>query len=124
MKRIQLFIMSVFAATAVVAMPVAAADVLQPCSDPAFRAANSQLCQPTAKLFGPDSIWNRILNTLTFVVGGVAVLMIIIGSLRYALSGGDQSNITSAKNTIIYALVALIVAVMANALVNFVLTNI
>ena len=50
--------------------------------------------------------------------------MVIIGALRYALSSGDQGAITGAKNTIIYALIALVVAVMANAIVNFVLTAI
>lgn len=111
----------------VFATPVAAVDVFQPCNDPAFAGANPSICQQTGgttKLFGPGSIWNRILNALTYVVGAISVLMIIIGAVRYALSSGDQNGITSAKNTIIYALVALIVAVMANALVNFVLTNI
>jgi len=91
-------------------------------------ANNSTICNAvkggTGGLFGPDSIWNRILNTITFVIGAIAVLMIIIGALRYALSAGDQGAITGAKNTIIYSLIALIVAVMANAIVNFVLTAI
>ncbi len=91
-------------------------------------ATDSTICNAAQNqqggLFGPNSIWNRILNTITFVVGAVAVLMIVIGALRYALSAGDQGAITGAKNTIIYALIALVVAVMANAIVNFVLTTI
>jgi len=91
-------------------------------------ANSSTICNAvkggTGGLFGPNSVWNRILNTLTFVIGAVAVLMVIIGAVRYALSAGDQSSVTGAKNTIIYALVALIIAVMANAIVNFVLTSI
>jgi len=88
---------------------------------------DSALCkaaQGKDTLFGPGGIWNRILNAITFGVGAIAVIVIIIGAVRYGLSAGDQSAVTGAKNTIIYALVALIVAVMANALVNFVLTNI
>jgi hypothetical protein len=91
-------------------------------------ANNSTICNAvkggTGGLFGPDSIWNRILNTITYAIGAIAVLMVVIGALRYALSAGDQGNITSAKNTIIYALIALVIAVMANAIVNFVLTTI
>lgn len=110
--------------TSFVALP-ASAGLIDPCSDPDL--STSELCQAAAgddQLFGADSIWNNILNALTFIVGAVAVLMIIIGSIRYAVSGGEQAQITAAKNTIIYAAIALIVAVMANAIVNFVLTNI
>ncbi len=63
-------------------------------------------------------------NILVFIIGAVAVLMIIVGGLRYTLSGGDQGTITSAKNTILYAVVGLVVAVAAYAIVNFVLGNI
>ncbi len=87
-------------------------------------SVDSEVCKGGGKLFGPGSIWNRILNTLTFIIGAISVLMVIIGGLRYTVSNGDQAGITSAKNTIIYALVGLVIAVMANAIVNFVLTNI
>lgn len=99
--------------------------VFNPCND--TNVTNSEICansQGTTTLFGAGGIWNRILNTITFVIGAVAVLMILIGAVRYALSAGDQSQVTAAKNTILYAAVALVVAVMANAIVNFVLTNI
>ncbi len=62
-----------------------------------------------------------IINLLLFLIGVIAVIMIIIGGLRYVLSGGDQSSVSSAKNTIIYAVVGLIVAAMAYAIINFVL---
>lgn len=112
-------------------VPIAAnaADPVNPFDNCSTLGADtdSALCnasQGGGKLFGPGSIWNNILNAVTYVVGAISVLMVIIGALRYSLSGGDQGSITSAKNTIIYALVALIVAVMANALVNFVLSTI
>jgi hypothetical protein len=63
-------------------------------------------------------------NIIVFITGAISVLMIIIGGLRYVTSGGDQGGITSAKNTILYAVIGLIVSVMAYAIVNFVLTNI
>lgn len=62
----------------------------------------------------------QIVNVLLFVVGAVAVIVIIVGGLRYVLSGGDQSSVNSAKNTILYAVVGLIVALLAYAIVNFV----
>lgn len=85
----------------------------------------SAICQATGNtLFGAGSIWNKILNTIIFVTGSVAVLMIIVGGLRYALSGGDQGSISSAKNTILYAVIGLILAVSGYAIVNFVLSRV
>lgn len=104
-----------------VTAPVQAVDVFNACSG----AADSAVCKAQGdKLFGSGGLWNRILNVVTFIIGAVAVLMIIIGAMRYTLSGGDQSAVSSAKNTIIYAAVGLILAALANAIVNFVLTNI
>lgn len=64
-----------------------------------------------------------IVNILLFLLGAIAVIMIVIGGIRYATSNGDQSAITSAKNTILYAVIGLIVAIMAYAIVNFVIQS-
>ena len=66
----------------------------------------------------------RIVNILLFVVGAIAVIMLVIGGLRYVLSGGDSSQTKGAKDTILYAIVGLVVAFSAYAIVNFVLVNI
>ena len=73
---------------------------------------------------GFDDVWSNIINVATFAVGIVAVLLILIGGLRYVLSGGDPQATASAKNTIIYAIVGLIVAIIARAIVVFVLSRI
>jgi hypothetical protein len=62
-----------------------------------------------------------IINILLFLIGSIAVIMIIVGGIRYVVSNGEQAAITGAKNTILYAVVGLVVAVMAYAIVNFVL---
>jgi hypothetical protein len=61
-----------------------------------------------------------VTNILLFVLGAIAVIMIIIGGIRYTTSNGDSSQITSAKNTILYAVVGLVVALLAYAIVNFI----
>lgn len=76
-----------------------------------------------ADLFGATGIFSTITNVLLFVIGAISVIMIIIGGLRYVISGGDSSNVTAAKNTILYAVVGLIVALFAYAIINFVLTS-
>ncbi len=75
-------------------------------------------------LFGGGGVITTITNTLLFLVGALSVIMIIIGGFRYVVSGGNSANVTAAKNTIMYALVGLIVAFLAFAIVNFVLGSI
>lgn len=73
-------------------------------------------------LFGSMGIFTIISNTMLFIVGALSVLMLIIGGLRYVISGGNTSAVTSAKNTVLYAIVGLIVALLAYAAINFILT--
>ena len=62
-----------------------------------------------------------IVNMLLFLLGAIAVIMIVIGGIRYTTSNGDSGNIKSAKDTILYAAVGLVVAILAYAIVNFVI---
>ena len=68
-----------------------------------------------------DGIFKTITNVLLFLIGAVSVIMLIIGGIRYTISGGDSTAVTSAKNTILYAVIGIIVALLAYAIVNFVL---
>lgn len=72
-------------------------------------------------LFGDAGIITTITNTLLFIAGALAVIMIIFGGLRYATSAGNAASVTAAKNTILYAIVGLIIAFLAFAAVNWVL---
>lgn len=76
------------------------------------------------KLFGSGSIFTTVVNVLLFIIGAISVIMLIIGGIRYTLSAGDSGNVTAAKNTILYAIVGLIVAFLAFAIVNFVLSSV
>lgn len=71
-------------------------------------------------LFGEGSIFNTVTNTLLFLVGVISVIMLIIGGIRYVISGGDQNAVTAAKNTILYAIIGIVVAFLAFAAVKFV----
>jgi hypothetical protein len=72
-------------------------------------------------LFGPDGIFRKITNVLLFIIGAISVIMLIIGGIRYVVSGGDSGAVTGAKNTILYAVIGIVVALLAYALVNFVI---
>ena len=74
-----------------------------------------------ADLFGDGGIFRTITNVLLFIIGAISVIMLIIGGIRYVVSGGDSGAVTAAKNTILYAVIGIIVALLAYALVNFVI---
>jgi hypothetical protein len=77
-----------------------------------------------ADLFGAGGVITTLTNTLLFIAGALSVIMIIIGGLRYVVSGGNSTSVTAAKNTILYAIVGLVIAFLAFAAINFVLTTI
>lgn len=74
-------------------------------------------------LFGDGGVFQTITNVMLYLIGAISVIMLIIGGIRYVVSGGDQAAVTSAKNTILYAVVGIIVAILAYALVNFVIES-
>lgn len=62
-----------------------------------------------------------IINILIFIIGLVAVIMLIVGGFRYVFSQGNEKSVQGAKDTILYAIIGIVVAVLAFAIVNFVL---
>jgi len=60
---------------------------------------------------------------LLAVIGIIAVVMLILGGIRYTTSQGDAEAIKSAKNTILYAIIGIVVAFAAFALVNYIVTQ-
>lgn len=73
---------------------------------------------------GIDSILRKVIQIFSVIVGFVAVVMIIIGGIKYITSGGDSGNVSGAKNTIIYAIIGLIIVALAQVLVHYVLKNV
>ena len=69
-------------------------------------------------------IIKTVINIFSLIVGVIAVIMIIIGGLKYITSGGDSGNVTSAKNTILYAIIGLIIVALSQVIVRFVLDKV
>ena len=84
-------------------------------------AGSAKSDDQSADLFGETGIFRTITNVLLFLIGAVSVIMLIFGGIRYTISGGDSTAVTSAKNTILYAIIGIVVALLAYAVVNFVL---
>ncbi len=74
-------------------------------------------------LFGDNGVFKQVSNTVLFIVGVVAVIMLIIGGIKYVVSGGDAKKVTDAKNTVLYAIIGLVIAFFAFAIVNFVISS-
>lgn len=75
-----------------------------------------------ADLFGDTGVFRQITNTILYIVGIIAVIMLIVGGIRYVISGGDSKKVTDAKNTVLYAIIGLIISFLAFAIVNFVIS--
>jgi hypothetical protein len=85
-------------------------------------ASCSQGTSAKTNLFGNGGIFTTVANTLIFLVGAISVIFLIIGGLRYVVSNGDAKAVEGAKNTILYAIVGVVVAVISYALVAFVIS--
>jgi hypothetical protein len=118
-KKVLLAAVVVFAAFAVFLAPGVSAQ------------SSADVCQGVAAAGGNcgeggvtvNRVITIVINTLSVVVGIAAVIMIIIGGFKYITSGGDSSNVSSAKNTIMYAIVGLIIVAMAQMITGFVLSR-
>ena len=73
----------------------------------------------SAKQDLPDVI-TTIINVMLFIAGALAVIMIIYGGIRYITAHGDEKQVKVAKDTIVYSVVGLIIAILAYALVTFI----
>lgn len=76
------------------------------------------------ELIGDNGVFSRLTNTILLIVGLISVIMLVYGGLRYILSGGDSKKVTDAKNTILYAIIGLIISLLAYAIVHFVLNSV
>lgn len=78
-------------------------------------------CDSSRPILGAGGIFENAIEVVIGVVAALSVLMIVIGGLRYVLSGGDSAGIKNAKDTIVYAIVGLIISMLAFVVVRFVI---
>jgi uncharacterized membrane protein len=91
------------------------------CKGVDFTGANDCISGGAGAETKVEGIVETVINILSLVVGVIAVIMIIVGGLKYITSSGDSNNVNSAKNTILYAIVGLVIVAMAQFIVRFVL---
>jgi hypothetical protein len=116
------------AATPITGTPTVSAQSLTPQDTKNALCAGSNLnpsdtsC-PTSGGNDVTALIKKIINILSVLIGAIAVIMIIIGGFRYVTSGGKQESVTAAKNTILYAIVGLVIVALAQVIVHFVLNS-
>lgn len=95
------------------------------CNEPG--ASNSPACQDTTgddPLTGEDGLIVRVINFVSVIGGIIAVVIIMYGGFQYITSGGDTGKTNAARNTILYAVIGLVVIVLAQTVVSFILTRV
>lgn len=128
LRTIALHLLISFGLLAPLAVPVAVSAA--PDADAALQCGADLKLQTTGCDAGAtagtevNNVIDTVVNILSIVVGIVAVIMIIIAGFRYITSNGDSGAVSGAKNTIIYALVGLVVVALAQVIVKFVVNRI
>lgn len=131
MKRL-LAILALFitmATPAAVTYPVSAVDTLpQICnsisaSDRPAVCKDNQAQSQENPIVGPSGVLTRAIRLFSIVLGIASVIVIILSGLRFVLANGDANSVKQARNTIIYAIVGLVIALTAQAIVSLVLTK-
>lgn len=124
-KRLSVSILLASALSLSFSAPKLFAAALDPSSTAceAIGAASGATANDCTDPAGPDvnNTLTLAINVFSLIVGVAAVIMIIVGGLKYILSMGDSNNINSAKNTILYAVIGLVVVAFAQIIVRFVL---
>ncbi|MCA9337637.1 hypothetical protein KC951_02935 [Candidatus Saccharibacteria bacterium] len=130
MKTIKFLILGILLAAGFVALPASTASAAlfdnskqEACQGASLGDENSDACNSET-----GSEVNKVLataiNIFSMIIGVIAVIMIIIGGLRYITSGGDSAGVNGAKNTILYAIIGLVIVALAQVIVQFVLNRV
>lgn len=91
------------------------------------KAASSTVCKSQGNtsnpVYGSDSILIKVTNLIAVFAGVIAVFIIVIAGGRFVTSGGDSNNVSTAKNTILYALIGIVVIILARTIIVYVINH-
>lgn len=133
MKRLRFAVLSMtllFCAVFFAPLTVHATDVFNDiCTNKnGVNVQNSTVCKSKNvsgnPLFGPEGVLTKAIQIVSLIVGVVAVVMIMVGGLKLITSGTNPQDVSKARETIIYALVGVLIAAVAQVIVQFFLKRI
>lgn len=88
--------------------------------------ASATACQQDGTknpISGEDGIIFKAINIFSFIIGVGSVIMIMVGGVKYITSGGDSAKVTSAKSTILYAVIGIVVFLLSRGILTFVINK-
>ncbi len=109
-----------------------AVDVISPACKSATNASNQPaICKDNSQfqrtgtnpIFGPGSLLTTVVNVLSLAAGVISIFVIIIGAAKMITSAGDSNSIASARRTILYAVISLVIVASAQLIVRFILSK-
>lgn len=112
----------VYVITIVVALLILSVFLLYPTNSWAIDLNGEDLGFPTGAKTDTDGL-TTVLNAVFGLAGALAVVFVIVGGLKYIIGSGKPEELQKAKNTILYAVVGLIISLFAMAIVNFVISR-
>ena len=89
-------------------------------------ASSSGVCQDTSgtnTLYGTGGLFDKIINLISIIIGIVAVFAIVVAGFMFITSGGDSQRVSTARNTILYVIVGLVVVAVAQLIEAFVINS-
>lgn len=126
MLRAVLLIASVFGIL-MLPQPALAADVFSnqslECNNKNNQSAvcQSKIDADTNPIAGKNGILARVTNIVTYIAGIASIILIILGGIRFITSEGDPNSVKSARNTVFYALIGILVILVSRALILYVI---
>ncbi len=126
-NRVASSLMALFVTMNLVALPAAVSTVSAASCDTTTITGGANCANPgtTSKgLFDQGGIFQSVVHIIIFLVGAIAVIMLIVGGIRFVVSGGNEQAVTAARHTILYAVIGIIVAILAFAIVDFVIKQV
>lgn len=128
MKRLKLFLATL--AVCVCLAPVGSGAVLAAEKNvfdqvPCEKAGGSAACSAGGNpITGPDGALTRVTQVVAYLAGITAIILLIVSGFMYITASGDSQKISAAKNTIIYALIGLLIVVFAQGIIIFILNKV
>ena len=97
-------------------------------SVPCSKAPNSAVCkdkdQTDNPISGPHGILVKITRIIAYIAGIAAIIMLIVGGIKYIFSGGDPAKVESAKSTIVDSLIGIAIIVLGSSLIVYVIVKV
>jgi hypothetical protein len=95
----------------------------QACQGNASTASTCKTDGTKNPVSGKDGVIFKAINIFSIIIGIASVIMILFGGLRYVISNGDSNGISTAKNTILYAVIGIVVFLLSRGILAFVINK-